>query len=244
MGYTSVLGLTGDLSDAGVAERLVQEVVAEYGRLDILVNNAGMCQTGTSSTDGTLVSQPIADFERKVQITLSTAVNTTRAALPQMRRNRYGRVVNMSSVTGPLVSAPGSVAYSVAKGGMDGLTRAVSVEEARYGITINSVQPGWIHTGSSDEDELIAGGFTPVGRPAKPHEVAAAVAFFASSASSYVTGTTLVVDGGNTVQEHHGAMPEFPANDRLPAGIEPPAAFEGSPLAPQGPAAKKRKAEQ
>lgn len=239
MGYTSVFGVVGDLSDAAVAEGLVKEVVAEYGRLDILVNNAGMCQTGVSTNDGTLVSQPRSDFERKVRITLDTAINTTRAVLPHMRRNRYGRVVNVSSVTGPVVSAPGSVAYSVAKGGMDGLTRAVSVEEARYGITINSVQPGWIHTGSSDADELVAGTFTPVGRAAKPQEVAAAIAFFASSASSYITGTTLVVDGGNTVQEHHGPMPQFPANDRLPEGMQPPAAFDGSPLAPEGPAAKK-----
>merc|ERR1719291_752762 len=138
-----------------------------------------------------------------------------------MRHNRYGRVVNISSVTGPVVSAPGSVAYSVAKGGMDGLTRGVAVEEARYGITINSVQPGWIHTGSSDEDELVAGRYTPVGRPAHPQEVAAPVVFFASSAASYITGTTLVVDGGNTIQEHHGPEPEFPANDQLPSELLP-----------------------
>lgn len=232
MGYTSVLSLVGDLSDASVAERLVKEAVAKFGRLDILINNAGMCQTGVSTADGTLVSTPVADFERKVRITLSTAINTTRAALPHMRCNRYGRVVNISSVTGPIVSAPGSVAYSVAKGGMDGLTRGVSVEEGRYGITINSVQPGWIHTGSSDQDELVAGTFTPVGRAAKPHEVAAAAVFLSSSASSYITGTTLVVDGGNTVQEHHGPVPEFPSNDMLPEGLPVPSAFEGSPIAP------------
>merc|ERR1711966_351294 len=150
-----------------------------------------MCQTGASSEDGTLVSQPCPDFERKIRITLFTCINVTRAALPHMRKNRFGRVVNISSVTGPIVSAPGSAAYSVAKGGMDGLTRSVAVEEARYGITVNSIQPGWIHTGSSDEDELIAGQYTPVGRPAHPQEVAAPVAFLASSAASYITGTTL-----------------------------------------------------
>merc|ERR1711879_899759 len=121
-------------------------VFDKFGRLDVLINNAGMSQTGQSSESGTLVSQPRADFDRKIQITLFTAINVTRAALPYMRQQRYGRAVNISSVTGPIVSAPGSVAYSVAKGGMDGLTRSVAIEEARYGITINSIQPGWIHT--------------------------------------------------------------------------------------------------
>lgn len=231
-GYKSVLPLVGDLSDASVAEALVKQVVDHYGRLDILVNNAGMSQIGMSSEGGTLVSQPRHDFERKLHITLLTAINVTRAALPHMRRNRYGRVVNVSSVTGPVVSAPGSVAYSVAKGGMDGLTRGVAVEEARYGITINSVQPGWIHTGSSDEDEIVAGRYTPVGRPGHPQEIAAAVAFFSSSASSYITGTTLVVDGGNTIQEHHGPVGEFPSSDPLPPDMEPPPPFDGNVLVP------------
>lgn len=232
LGYSSVLGVVGDLSESATAEKVVQQVVDKFARLDILINNAGMSQTGESSESGTLVSQPHADFERKVQITLFTAVNVTRAALPHMRGNKYGRVVNISSVTGPIVSAPGSVAYSIAKGGMDGLTRSVAVEEARYGITINSVQPGWIHTGSSDEDELVAGRYTPVGRPAHPQEVAAPVIFLASSAASYITGTTLCVDGGNTIQEHHGPMGEFPESDPLPADLEPPEAFKGEALAP------------
>mmetsp|Transcript_83265 Transcript_83265/g.258517 ORF Transcript_83265/g.258517 Transcript_83265/m.258517 type:complete len:292 (-) Transcript_83265:110-985(-) len=232
LGHASVVGLVGDLTDAAAAEGVVRQVVERHGRLDILVNNAGMAQTGASSVSGTLVSQPVANFDRMVQITLQTAVNTTRAALPHMRRNRYGRVVNVSSVTGPIVSAPGSVAYSVAKGGMDGLTRGAAAEEARYGITVNSVQPGWIATGSSEEDELIAGRHTPVGRPAHPQEVAAPVAFLASSAASYVTGTTLVVDGGNTIQEHHGPQATHPENDPLPDGLEVPPPFQGQALAP------------
>lgn len=232
-GATEVLALTGDLSDVVKAEEVIRDTVAMFGRLDILVNNAGMSQTGAQLVSGTLVSQPAPSFERQLQMSLHTAVNVTRAALPHMRRTRYGRVVNVSSVTGPLVSAPGSVAYSVSKAAMDGLTRGVAVEEARYGITVNSVQPGWIHTGSSEEDELVAGRFTPVGRPGRPQEIASAVAFLASSAASYVTGTTLTVDGGNSVQEHHGPVAQFPTSDPLPADLEPPPPFEGAPLLPK-----------
>ena len=134
-----------------------------------------------------------------------TAVNVTRAALPQMLARRYGRVVNVSSVTGPLVSIPGESSYSVAKAGLDGLMRALALEAGPAGVTVNSVAPGWIATASSTERELEAGRHTPVRRPGTPDEVAAAVAFLADPASSYVTGHSLVVDGGNTLQEYKGA---------------------------------------
>lgn len=233
LGHGKVLALVGDLGDALTAERIVGEVVAAFGRLDVLVNNAGMVQTGSNVMGGSLVSQPVPDFDSQLRITLMTAINTTRAALPQMRRNRYGRIVNVSSVTGPLVSAPGAVAYSVAKSGMDGLTRSVALEEAWYGININSVLPGWIVTDSSEDHELVAGGFTPVGRPGSAQEVAAAVAFLSSSAAAYITGTTLVVDGGNCVQEHHGPVAQFPISDPLPPSLEPPESFLGTAIVPK-----------
>jgi 3-oxoacyl-[acyl-carrier protein] reductase len=197
-------GLVADLTDRDAADALVDAAAAHLGRLDVVVNNAGMAQTGVTLVGGTLVDQPGDSWARQLEITLMTAVNVTRAAIPHMRDARHGRIIMVSSVTGPLVSASGSSAYSAAKGGLDGVMRAVAIEEGPHGITCNSVAPGWIHTGSSEPDEIVAGRYTPVGRPGTPDEVAAVVGFLASDEASYVSGQPFVVDGGNVIQEHKG----------------------------------------
>jgi 3-oxoacyl-[acyl-carrier protein] reductase len=110
----------------------------------------------------------------------------------------------VSSVTGPVVVNPESAGYGASKAALDGLMRAIAIEVARHGVTVNSVQPGWIETGSSLPEELIAGTHTPIGRSAQPEEVGEAIAFLVSEGASYVTGQTLVVDGGNTIQEYKG----------------------------------------
>jgi 3-oxoacyl-[acyl-carrier protein] reductase len=193
-----------DLTDPAQAAALAAAARDAHGPVDVLVNNAGMTQTGAGDGGAAFLALAAERLERQLDITLKSAFHLTQAVLPEMVARRFGRVVMVSSVTGPLVTAPGSAAYATAKAGLDGLMRTIAIEHGRDGVTVNSVAPGWIATASSEPDELEAGLHTPVGRPGRPEEVAAAVAFLCSPESGYVTGQTLVVDGGNVIQEHHG----------------------------------------
>ena len=193
-----------NLTDAIQAQALVAAAEAAHGPLAALVNNAGLAQLGVEPEGGHFWELPENAFRQDLELNLLTAFHVTQAALPGMLERRYGRIVMVSSVTGPLVTTPGSGGYSTAKAAMDGMMRALAHDCGRAGITANSVQPGWIATASSTETELKAGESTPVGRAGRAREVAAAVAFLACEESSYITGQTLVVDGGNVIQEAHG----------------------------------------
>ena len=198
------IGVIADLTDRDQVARVVEQVRAGFDRVDVLVNNAGMTHVGLEQDDRDFLEREDGAFERDLAMTLASAALVTRATLPGMVERGWGRIVMVSSVTGPLVVTRGSSGYAAAKAGMDGLMRALALEVAATGVTVNSVQPGWIATGSQTEEEAAHGRHTPVGRSGRPEEVGEVIAFLCSDRASYVTGSAIVVDGGNTIQEAKG----------------------------------------
>jgi 3-oxoacyl-[acyl-carrier protein] reductase len=192
----------GDLTSEDAARELVTTTVDHFGRLDILVNNAGMVSTSDGSFEsGTAEEMTLQTWQSSMRRNLDTAFLVSKAALPIMSRNRWGRIVMVASVTGPVMAMQGDVAYGTAKAGMVGLTRALAVDTAGRGITVNAVAPGWIATSSQTDQEKGQGQVTPIGRSGTPGEVASAIAWLSSPGSSYLTGQCIVIDGGNSIAE-------------------------------------------
>ena len=197
-------GIVADLTDADAVGALVSAVAQRRGRLDTVVNNAGMASMARG-TDAALPLDALtpAQWNDTIARNLTTAFLVCRAAVPLMRAAGYGRIINIASTTGPVAAFRDGSAYAAAKAGMVGMTRALALEVARDGITVNAVAPGWIDTPSVSDAERRAGAASPMGRSGTPDEVGAAVAFLATPAASYITATLLVIDGGNAIAEDH-----------------------------------------
>jgi NAD(P)-dependent dehydrogenase (short-subunit alcohol dehydrogenase family) len=199
--------IAGDVTESDLADGLVQEAVKRLGRLDILVNNAGITHRGTA------LETSDQDFARVMAVNVEAVFRFSRAAVRQMvaqfeSDGRGGAIVNIASDFA-VVAGRGELAYCTSKGAVVQMTRALAVDHARQGIRVNAVAPGDVetpmllsgiaHRGSGAAEGLRENGAViPIGRVGQPPEIAAAVTFLASDEASFITGTILLVDGGNT----------------------------------------------
>jgi len=192
MGRDSLAAVADVSSEEDVAA-LVDRSVSAFGRIDILVNNAGITR------DQLLMRMSVEDWDSVLSVDLKSAFLCTRAVMRQMVRQRWGRIINISSIVG-IVGNAGQANYASAKAGIIGFTRAVAREVASRGITANAIAPGFIDTEMTqklpEEQRQNAQKQIPLGCLGSPQDVAAAVAFFASEEARYITGQVLNVDGG------------------------------------------------
>jgi 3-oxoacyl-[acyl-carrier protein] reductase len=193
---SEVLAFKADVSKKAEADQVIEQVTTAFGRLDILVNNAGITR------DGLLATMTSEQWQQVIDTNLTGVFNFCQAATRTMMSQRYGRIINMSSVAADF-SNPGQVNYAASKAGIEGFSRCMATELAKRGVTVNCVAPGFIET---DMTVAVVNSFgdkikqsIPVRRLGKPEDIANAVHFLASEESSYITGQTLKVDGGLTL---------------------------------------------
>jgi 3-oxoacyl-[acyl-carrier protein] reductase len=188
-----------DVSDRDAAETMATAAVEAFGRIDILAANAGIYRWDPLET----ISGEV--WDRIMDVNVKGALHSIQACLPAMRRERYGRIVLTSSITGGLVASEGLTHYATSKAAMVGMTRNAALELVGDGITVNAVQPGNVRTPGLDamDGELWERVLRsiPLGRLAEPEDVGWAVRFLASEEAAYITGQTLIVDGGQVLPE-------------------------------------------
>jgi NAD(P)-dependent dehydrogenase (short-subunit alcohol dehydrogenase family) len=195
-----------DISQASAVERVTAEVLQAFGAVDILVNNAAI------APEVPFVDMDEGQRERVWRVNVGGTMNCTRAVLPAMIERGRGKIIVVSSVTGPMTAIPGLTMYASTKGALLGFTRNLALEMAPHGINVNCILPGTIDTpllrhslsgGGRASDEQVAdfGKGIPWGRVGTAEEIGGVAAFLASDWSDYVTGTEIVVDGGNRLTE-------------------------------------------
>ncbi|GAW93809.1 SDR family NAD(P)-dependent oxidoreductase [Calderihabitans maritimus] len=188
--------ITADLTEADAPEKIVEGAVKEYGRLDILVNNAGICPFLAPAEQ---IRE--SGWDKIQDVNLKAVFRCCQAASKQMMKQRRGKIINIASVAG-IIADPGASAYAISKAGVISLTKNLAFEWGRYNINVNAVAPGFIGAGMNEkiatmpEISNMMKERTALGRAGQPEDVACAVVFLASSAADYITGETLVVDGG------------------------------------------------
>ena len=186
-------GVQADIGTQDGVSTLIDTTMEKYGRLDILVNNAGITR------DGLILRMSEEDWDTVIRINLKSAFLCSKAVLRPMIKQRWGRIINMSSIVG-IAGNPGQVNYSASKAGIIGFTRALAREVGSRGITVNAIAPGYIQTDMTQELEPEAAGQLKnriaLGIPGKPDNVADAVTFLSSDEAAYITGHVLNVDGG------------------------------------------------
>lgn len=188
-----IVPTTVDVTDSGLVQAMVELAHKEFGRIDILVNNAGVTR------DTLIMRMDEQDWDMVLDTNLKGVFNCSKAVIRSMMKQRYGRIINISSVSG-LAGQVGQTNYSASKAGVIGFTKALAREVASRQITVNAVAPGFVPTALTVDlpEELKESmmKLTPLGRWGKPEEIAYAVAFFASDEAAYITGQVLSVDGG------------------------------------------------
>jgi 3-oxoacyl-[acyl-carrier protein] reductase len=189
----AVMDCACDVADAEQVNRVVENVIAQFGRIDILINNAGILQAGH------ITDFDERDWERMLAVNLNSTFYFSRAVAPLMMQQKFGRIINISSITAQTGGVSGSVQYAASKGALLSFTKTLARDLAPHNITVNAIAPGQIETDMgalSGETRQRVTEMIPLKRLGKPEDIAYAALFLASDAASYITGATLDVNGG------------------------------------------------